>query len=134
MGDSPYSTAISAWCNAIAEGTRLRSDGDGTQSRDLTYVDNVVQANILAAAYPDRLNGECFNVGCGTQWSNNDVLHYFKEKYPGIEVYSAPWRPGDVMHTRADTNKIRDILGYKPEVEFWDGLKKTISWWRLDEE
>ena len=134
MGDSPYSTAISAWCNAIAEGTRLRSDGDGSQSRDLTYVDNVVQANILSATYDGKFNGECFNVGCGERWSNNDVLNYLKENYPGIEVYNAPWRPGDVMHTKADITKISKWLGYKPEVTFWDGLKRTIDWWGLDED
>ena len=89
-GDSPYSTAISAWCNAISEGTPLRSDGDGTQSRDLTYVDNVVQANILAATHDSHFNGECFNVGCGEQWSNNAVLEFLKEKYPEIEVNNAP--------------------------------------------
>lgn len=131
FGDSPYSTAVSAWCHAIKESLPLRSDGDGFQSRDMTYIDNVVEANILAATNPGSFGGDCFNVGCGERTSNNDILNWFRDKKPGIKVVNAPERIGDVKHTLASLEKINKTLGYEPKVKFWDGLEKTISWWKL---
>jgi nucleoside-diphosphate-sugar epimerase len=133
MGDSPYSTAVAAWCNAIKEGLPLRSDGDGTQSRDLCYIDNVVEANWLAATCENDLNGAAYNVACGDRTSNNEILEYLTEKFPYIVVNHAPWRPGDVMHTQANIDKIQRDLGYSVKVRFWEGLKLTIDWWGLDQ-
>lgn len=133
MGDSPYSTAVAAWCNAIKEGLPLRSDGDGTQSRDLCYIDNVVEANWLAATCENDLNGSAYNVACGDRTSNNEILEYLTEKFPYIVVNHAPWRPGDVMHTQANIDKIQRDLGYSVKVRFWEGLKLTIDWWGLDQ-
>ena len=130
-GDSPYSTAISAWCHAIKNNTSLRSDGDGTQSRDMCYVDNVVHANILAATSNRKFKGEKYNVACGDRTTNNEILEFLREKFPNVTVTHAPWRAGDVMHTQADISKISEDLGYTPLVRFWDGLQKTISWWGL---
>ena len=129
-GDSPYATAVSAWCHATANNELCRSDGDGTQSRDMCYVDNVVQANLLAATKEGRFRGNCYNVACGDRTTNNEILTYFIDNF-GSKVRSAPWRPGDVMHTQADiSDTIRD-LGYNPEVKFWDGLERTVKWWGL---
>lgn len=131
MGNSPYSTAMAAWCDAIKSGNVLRSDGSGEQSRDLCFVDNVVQANILAAKSMDKLNGEVFNVACGERTSNNEILEEMRRRFPDIQVNHAPWRPGDVMHSHADISETTRVLGYKPEVRFWDGFEITLKWWGL---
>lgn len=128
-GDSAYSTAISAWCNAIKDNKPLRSDGTGEQSRDHCYVDNVVHANILALTSEKKFSGECFNVACGERFTNNEILSFLKNKYQNIIVNDAPWRQGDVMHTQADISSIKHELGYEPLVTFWDGLDKTMNWW-----
>jgi len=132
-GDSPYSTAVSAWCHAIKHCQPLRSDGDGSQSRDLCYIDNAVHANMLAAESSKRFLGECYNVSCGDRTSNAEILKYLTGKFHHAVVLDAPWRPGDVMHTQADISKITEDLGYEPLVKFWDGLDRTIEWWGLDE-
>ena len=131
LGSSPYSTAMAAWCDAIKSGRPLRSDGTGEQSRDLCFVDNVVQANVLAAASSEKLNGEVFNVACGERTSNNDILAEMRRRFPDIQVNHAPWRPGDVMHSLADISSTSSVLGYKPEIKFWDGFEITLKWWGL---
>jgi len=134
-GDSPYSTAVSAWCHALKNGLPMRSDGDGSQSRDMCYVDNAVHANILAAEADQTrfggFKGRCYNVSCGDRTSNSEILEYLKERYSHATVIDASWRPGDVMHTQADISSIRDELGYEPTVRFWEGLEKTLVWWGL---
>lgn len=131
-GDSPYSTAVSAWCNNTKFMKPLRSDGDGSQSRDMCYVDNVVDANILAANSEMKFMGKAYNVACGDRTSNKEILDYFKEKFSHAIVQDAPWRPGDVMHTQADITAIQNDLGYEPRVKFWEGLERTIEWWNID--
>jgi len=133
LGDSPYSTSVAAWCNAIKESSNLRSDGDGEQTRDLCYIDNIVNANILAANSSKKFSGECYNIACGDQTSNNEILQYFLNNFNNIKVTHAPERLGDVKHTCADITRARDDLGYIPIVHFWEGLKKTIEWWGIDE-
>ena len=134
-GDSPYSTAVSAWCNNTKFFKPLRSDGDGTQSRDMCYVDNVVDANIMAANsdITGGFMGKCYNIACGDRTSNNEILDYFKRRFSHVIVQDAPWRPGDVMHTQADISRAREDFGYEPKVRFWEGLEKTIEWWNIDE-
>ena len=132
-GDSPYSTAVSAWCHATKNGLECRSDGDGTQSRDMCYIDNVVSANILAANSEGKFRGLEYNIACGDRTSNNEILEYFKKRFD-VKIKNAPWRPGDVMHTQADISNAERDFGYKPLVRFWEGLEKTIAWWGLDEQ
>lgn len=131
-GDSPYSTAVSAWCDAIKHGKTLRSDGDGTQSRDMCFIDNVVSANILAAKTENRLMGKAYNVCCGDRTSNKEILDYLRNHFPNVEVRTAPWRPGDVMHTQGDWSAANRDFGYDPLVRFWEGLERTIKWWDLE--
>jgi len=131
-GDSPYATAVSAWCHAAKNGLECRSDGDGTQSRDMCYIDNVVSANILAANSDGKFRGLAYNIACGDRVTNNEVLDYFKRNF-NVKVKNAPWRPGDVMHTQADVSSAERDFGYKPLVRFWEGLDRTVAWWGLNE-
>ena len=106
----------------------MRSDGDGSQSRDMCYVDNVVDACVKSATRADPLNAECYNVACGERTTNKDILAYLKKKYPDAVHHDAPWRPGDVMHTQADLVKIHSDLGYVPLIKIWEGIDRTIEW------
>jgi len=132
FGGSAYSTAVSAWCYAIKKGTSLRKDGTGEQSRDMCYIDNVVDANIKAMEYENRFTGDCFNVACGDKVSNNEILSFLKTKHPSLKIEEAPFRRGDVMHTLADISESQKTLGYEPKVRFWEGLEKTLKWWNID--
>jgi nucleoside-diphosphate-sugar epimerase len=129
-GNGPYSTAVSAWLYGVKHGMPLRSDGDGTQSRDVTYVDNVVDIFCRCAEHTERFDGETFNAGTGTIITNNEILEWFKKSFDAskVVIYNAPWRPGDVMHTQASVAKARKLLGYRPLVPFWKGLEITKKW------
>lgn len=128
MGDNPYACAVSAWLHAVKHNKPIRSDGDGTQTRDITYVSNVVDVFVKAALHPIPMNGRAFNAGTGSSVSNNDVLAWFKKAYPLVLVETAPWRAGDVMHTRASVESLSLKLNYKPLVDFWTGLGLTHTW------
>tara|TARA_Y100000034_G_C6901859_1_gene417332 strand:+ start:514 stop:1506 length:993 start_codon:yes stop_codon:yes gene_type:complete len=132
-GDSPYATAIAAWCDKVANGDPLRSDGDGTQSRDLIFVEDIAQANIEAATYEGTFKGEAFNVGTGSRITNNEVLDLFREKFLNVKTKNAPWRQGDVLHTQADVSAAKDTFGFSARTNIHAGLEKTFEWWRLNE-
>jgi nucleoside-diphosphate-sugar epimerase len=105
-------------------------DGDGSQSRDMSYIDNTVSANILAANAPGPFKGECYNIACNSRVTNKEILDYFTSNF-GSKVKHASWRPGDVMHTQADVSKAKRDFGYEPLVQFWEGLERTVKWWGL---
>jgi UDP-glucose 4-epimerase len=128
VSGSAYATAISAWLDAIKRGKPMRSDGDGTQSRDLCYVDNITDACIKAAETSTPLQAKRFNVACGERTSNKDILAYLLMRYPGSSCVSAPWRAGDVMHTQAQVNSALWTFGYLPLVHAWDGIGRTCDW------
>jgi len=129
LGDSPYSTAISAWLTAIKRGKSMRSDGDGSQSRDMCYIDNVVDCLIKSALIEGKLNAEILNVGVGEVVTNAAILKYLMRRYPQATSHNAPWRPGDVMHTKADITKAKNLVGYEPKVNVWQGLDMTVDWY-----
>jgi UDP-glucose 4-epimerase len=132
-GDSPYSTAVSAWCHAIKHGEECRSDGDGEQTRDMCYIDNIVHANILAANSINKFRGEAYNIACRRKVSNNEILENLKERFgERVKIKHAPERVGDVKHTLADITKANRDFGYEPLVHFWEGLEKTYKWWGLE--
>ena len=131
FGNSAYATAVSAWCHAIKNKASLRKDGTGKQTRDMCYVDNVVQANIQALKFSGEFKGEKFNVACEESVSNNEILEYLANKFSGLNIENAPFRPGDVMHTLADISETKLVLGYEPSVKFWTGLEETLKWWNL---
>jgi UDP-glucose 4-epimerase len=132
-GDSPYSTVVSAWLTALYQPSKKKAflEGDGKQSRDFCYVDNVVNANILAMQSRKKFGGEFFNIAHGER---TDLLEVKKllEKYSGkkIELEKRKPRLGDVRHTHADIGKAKKQLGYEATVNFAEGLKKTVEWWK----
>jgi len=130
-GDSPYSTVISAWLESVyfPKNKKAFIEGDGKQSRDFCYVDNVVLANILAMQCKKDLKGEVFNIAHGERTVVNDIKNMI-EKYSGkkIDLEKRPKRKGDVLHTHADISKAFKFLGYKPKIRFEEGLKKTVEW------
>ncbi|TSC73589.1 MAG: UDP-glucose 4-epimerase [Parcubacteria group bacterium Gr01-1014_70] len=130
-GDSPYSTVISAWLEALyfPDAKKAFIEGDGEQTRDFCYVDNVVRANMLAVKSKDNFNGEVCNIAHGERTSANKIKEML-EIYTGKKLYleQRPPRKGDVRDTHADISKAKDLLGYEPLVRFDEGLKKTISW------
>jgi len=132
FGDSAYATAVSAWCHAIKNGTSLRSDGTGEQTRDMCYVDNVVDANIKSMQSANKFSGERLNVACNDRVSNNEILDFLKSRFSGLTVNHAPFRSGDVMHTQADISESQELIGYEPLVSFWEGLELTLDWWGLN--
>jgi UDP-glucose 4-epimerase len=129
LGNSPYSTAVSAWLTAIKEGRPMRSDGDGTQTRDMVHVADVTRALKLGATYVANLGGEVFNVGTGKAYMNNEILKKLRMRYPDATVVRAPARPGDVKHTLASVGKLTSLLSWKPSIDFWDGLEFTAKWY-----
>lgn len=131
QGDSPYATAIASWLHAIKNGQPMRKDGTGEQSRDMVYVGDVVEANILAATAGKNFCGDIYNIGSGTSISNNEILAMLKEKFPDHPVTNAPFRLGDIMRTQANITKAQSELGYEPKTSFEDGLKLTLEWWKL---
>lgn len=130
-GDATYSTVISAWLESMyfPEAKDSFIEGDGTQSRDFCYVDNVVDANILAMEASGKFGGDVFNIAHGKATSLNEVKSLI-ERLTGkpLKLESRPPRNGDVMHTHADITKARDILGYEPKVSFDEGLRATVEW------
>jgi len=131
VADSAYATAITAWCNRVKDGQSLRSDGDGEQSRDMVFVDDVVRANILAATREEKFKGETINIGSGKRYTNNQILDMFRGRFGNISVTNAPPRPGDVRHTQADITKAAKLLSFVPQVSLEEGLNRTWSWWGL---
>lgn len=130
-GDSPYSTAVAAWCSAISEGRPLRSDGDGFQTRDLVHVKDVARANRLAAESTHPFTGHGINVGSGKSLSNIEVIDLLKSRRPDIDVIHAPARAGDVRDTLADIGWARELLGWEPMIQFEMGLDSTLESWGI---
>lgn len=130
-GDSPYSTAISAWCDKIAKNEPLRFDGDGSQTRDMIYVSDVVQANILAAKSKAKLRGDAINIGTGKETSNIQIINAFRKKFENLSVTYAPARKGDVERIYANVQRAKDLLGFESTVNLVSGLASTFSWWKI---
>lgn len=131
LGNSPYATAVSAWLTAIKQGKPMRSDGDGSQSRDMCYVENVADACYRAVSHaaPSWGGHVNINVACGDRVTNKEVRDYLLKRYLGSTYVDAPWRAGDVMHTQADVMEAKAVLGYTPIVRFWEGLERTCDWY-----
>ena len=129
---SPYSGVLAKFITQMLQGEQPTIFGDGEQSRDFTYVDNAVDANLLAAAAPaSRAAGRMFNVATGTRASLNATFEALKKitGYTGRPKYE-PEREGDVKHSLADISRAQKDLAYQPKVGFEDGLRRTVEWYR----
>jgi UDP-glucose 4-epimerase len=127
---SQYAAAIPAFVMAILRQESPTIYGDGQQSRDFTYIDNVVAANLLAARAP-RTNGEMINVACGDVITINEIIGLIND-YLGMNVepkYVAE-RRGDVKHSLADITRAKELIGFEPVIDFQAGLEKAIDWYR----
>jgi nucleoside-diphosphate-sugar epimerase len=127
---SEYAAVLPRFILWAFRGDPLEVHGDGSQSRDFTYIDNVVEANILAGEAPDA-SGEAFNVGCGERTSLLEVIGML-ESILGrtLERRHSPSRGGDVLHTLADVSKAKRLMGYTPLVSFAEGFRRTVEYFR----
>lgn len=125
---SQYSAAIPKFICLLLEGKVPDIYGDGQQSRDFTYVENVVAANILAALSKNG-KGEIINIACGCQITVNRVFEIIRDELSlEIKPNYADSKTGDVMHSLADISKAKSLIGYVPKVSFDQGIVKTINW------
>ena len=125
---SPYSGVISLFTTALLEGRRPIIFGDGTQTRDFTYVANVVSGVLLACAAPN-VSGEMMNLATGGRISLNDLVRVLNGIIgTNLQPIYKPSRAGDVHDSQADTSKIQKLLGYRPIVSLEDGLAATVQW------
>jgi len=127
---SPYSGVLAKFCTAFLEDTQPVVFGDGEQTRDFTFVDNAVHANLLACEAPN-VTGKVFNVGCGDRISLNEVLATLRKiSGKGLQAKYDPPREADIRDSQADISRATAALGYEPQVGFEDGLKITFDWYR----
>lgn len=126
---SQYSAVIPKFISLMLKDERPTIYGDGLTSRDFTYVENVIEANIQCALNTE-VGGEIFNVACHEQTSLNDLVGMInKILNKKIEPMYQDFRPGDIKHSYADISKIEKMIGFKPIVNFEKGLKMTIDWY-----
>ncbi|MGQ9650578.1 MAG: SDR family oxidoreductase [Phycisphaerae bacterium] len=127
---SQYAAAIPAFVTAILNDKPPTVYGDGEQTRDFTYIDNVVHANVLAAKAP-RLSGEVINIACAESVSVNRTIRLINELLgKDVKPIYTDVRPGDVKHSLADISLAREIIGFEPVVKFDEGLRRAIEWYR----
>ncbi|MGQ1889781.1 SDR family oxidoreductase [Thermophagus sp. OGC60D27] len=135
--DGAYAAVIPKFVSALIQKQSPVVNGDGTFSRDFTYVANVLQANELAATVENKeAVNTVYNVACGARTSLNQLVDYLKnllsdfdESIGGVEVVYGPERKGDVPHSLASIDKARELLGYNPEYNVAEGLKAAIQWY-----
>ena len=129
---SHYSGVIAKFCTAMLRGERPKIFGDGSQSRDFVFIDNIVQANLLAAAAPEqRAAGRVFNGGTGASVSLLQLVAGINElTNQDLQPQFEPARAGDIHHSQADIAAIRTALDYKPKVAWLDGLAQTLDFYR----
>jgi len=127
---SQYSGVIAKFSKAMLQGERPTIYGDGTTSRDFTYVANVVEANLLAGGAPAEVNGHIMNAACGDNISLLQLVSQLNEILgTTLEPLFGPERAGDVQHSCADIAKAKALLGYQPRVDFASGLRRTVDWY-----
>jgi nucleoside-diphosphate-sugar epimerase len=127
---SQYAAAIPRFVSRLLRNEPPIIFDDGEQSRGFTYVDDVVDANLLAAAIPEA-RGQAVNISAGSSVTVNQVVRELRALLgKDIEPVYAPARPGDIRHSLADIAAARQLLGYEPRVDFQEGLRRSIDWYR----
>lgn len=132
---SQYSGVLAIFCRKMLAGEQPSIYGDGEQTRDFTYVDNVVSANLLAAAAPaEKVSGRVMNTATGSRITLNDTFRILCDLigYQGKPLYLEP-RNGDIRDSLADISLATELLDYKPIVDFREGLRRTVDWYRESE-
>ena len=127
---SQYAAAIPAFVTAILKDEPPTIYGDGEQSRDFTYIDNVVRANLLAAGAKET-HGETVNIACGQAVTINEIIAMINKLLgKNVKPIYTDARPGDVKHSLADVTAARKLIGFEPAVSFAEGLELAIDWYR----
>ena len=133
--EGPYAAVIPRWVAALVAGERPVINGDGQTSRDFCPVANVVQANLRAALAPEAAAGRAYNVALGGRTTLEELAARLRELVSAFEPSAAgldpeyrDFREGDVRHSHADVSAARDALGYDPDVDFVEGLRRTVDW------
>ena len=129
--DGAYAAVIPKFIKMLLNGETPTINGDGRQSRDFTYIENVIEANLKACAAPHEAAGEAFNVAYGGREYLIDIYNGLTEAL-GVDIQPnfGPDRPGDIKHSNADISKARELLGYDPEWSFERGIRAAIDWYK----
>jgi UDP-N-acetylglucosamine/UDP-N-acetylgalactosamine 4-epimerase len=129
---SAYAAVIPLFVSKLLKGERPVIFGDGEQTRDFVYIENVVQANIRAALNAkESASGRAFNVGCGIRITINELYHIIAEEFGSdLEPEYASPRQGEVRNSEADISAAREAFGYDPVIDVREGLKRSLSWYR----
>ena len=131
--DGAYAAVIPKFIKQLINGQKCRINGDGKQSRDFTYIENVIEANLKACMAPSEAAGEAFNIAYGGREYLIDI-YYGLTKALGIDVEPefGPDRPGDIKHSNADISKAKRLLGYDPQWSFERGIQTAIEWYKTN--
>ena len=129
--DGAYAAVIPKFIKQLINGQKCRINGDGKQSRDFTYIENVIEANLKACLASHEAAGQAFNIAYGGREYLVDI-YYGLTKALGVEVDPeyGPDRPGDIKHSNADISKARQLLGYDPQWDFQKGISAAIEWYK----
>jgi UDP-N-acetylglucosamine 4-epimerase len=129
--DGAYAAVIPKFIKQLLNDEQPTINGDGKQSRDFTYIENVIEANLKACLAPSEAAGQAFNIAYGGREYLIDIYHELcKALGKDIEPIFGPDRPGDIKHSNADIGKARELLGYEPEWSFERGIQAAIEWYK----
>jgi len=129
--DGAYAAVIPKFIRLLLKGERPTINGDGRQSRDFTYIENVIEANLKGCLAPAEADGEAFNIAYGGREYLIDIYHSLtKALGVSIEPIFGPDRKGDIKHSNADISKAKRLLGYSPDYDFARGLDEAIQWYK----
>ena len=129
--DGAYAAVIPKFIKQLLKGEQPTINGDGLQSRDFTYIENVIEANLKACLAPAEATGEAYNIAYGGREYLIDIYHGLtKALGVSIEPHLGPDRAGDIKHSNADISKARQLLGYDPQWDFRRGIDAAIAWYR----
>lgn len=135
--NGPYAAVIPKFISQVLNGENPTINGDGSYSRDFTYIDNVLKMNYLALTTENKKAfGQVFNTAVGNRISilemTNEIIYGIKELIPNlgeVKINFGPTRDGDLLHSHADISKAKKILGYKPSYSFKEGLSESLDWY-----
>ncbi|MBI1190598.1 MAG: SDR family NAD(P)-dependent oxidoreductase [Tepidisphaera sp.] len=130
--DSAYAAVVAAFAKALFAGEAPTVFGDGSQSRDFTFVSNAVLATLLAGSAPTRLTGQVMNIGTGRRVTVAELATVMARQAgtPHVHPVMRPARAGDVMHSLADISLAKELIGYEPVATLEDGLAETMEWYK----